>query len=484
VGAELARAGAVLGSAGLAVLLVATAKGLRLGGLACWALGAALLSLYLAPDGHAAALAAAAGGGLIAACAAGAVLFRWPWLLPFAVLACAPVRIPVDLEDETSNLLLPLYGVVAGAAIALGLRLLRGDRRVRELGPLTLPLAGLVAWSGLSILWTDDLRQGAIFITAFVLPFGLLTVAVARLSWSRRLLAGLYAQLALMAVLFAAIGIYQWLTRDVFWNPKVIVANAYAPFYRVNSVFWDPSIYGRFLVVAILASLVVVLYGGAGRVALAAGVAIVATWIGLVFSFSQSSFAALLVGVLGAAALVWRWRAATALAIASVALLSVGFSAPPIREAILDDVEAGLNKASSGRAELVTNGVRLAVDHPVAGVGAGGFRRAYAKETGLRGAEPKRAASHNTPVTVAAETGFVGLALLAWLVGAAIVLPLRRASRSFAGRTSLIVAIGLTAIAVHSLFYNAFFEDPMVWGLLGLSALVLAWRTPAEKEAA
>ena len=37
------------------------------------------------------------------------------------------------------------------------------------------------------------------------------------------------------------------------------VDNAYAPvgwFYRVNSVFYDPSIYGRFLVVGILASLV------------------------------------------------------------------------------------------------------------------------------------------------------------------------------------------------------------------------------------
>jgi hypothetical protein len=29
----------------------------------------------------------------------------------------------------------------------------------------------------------------------------------------------------------------------------------------------------------------------------------------------------------------------------------------------------------------------------------------------------------------------------------------------------------LAAIAVHSLFYNAFFEDPMVWGLFALIAL-------------
>ena len=51
----------------------------------------------------------------------------------------------------------------------------------------------------------------------------------------------------------------------------MIVGNAYAPFYRVNSVFYDPSVYGRFLVVAILAALVVALYGRDRRVAYAVG---------------------------------------------------------------------------------------------------------------------------------------------------------------------------------------------------------------------
>jgi O-antigen ligase len=476
VGTELARLGGVLGGAGLALFLVAPGRWSRLAALVTWAAGALLLALELAPAGHGRALAAAAAGGVVLAAAAGAVLLRWPWLVAFAALACVPARIPVTVGDEEANLLLPLYGVVAGVAVALAVAVLRGDPRARELGPLAWPLAALSAWSGLSMLWTDDVRQGAITLLAFVLPFGLLAVAIARLEWSRRLLSWLYAQLALMALAFAAIGVYQWLTRDVFWNPKVIVANAYAPFYRVNSVFWDPSIYGRFLVLAILASLVLVLYGGVGRTALLAAAAIAATWVGLVFSFSQSSFAALIVGVLATAALAWRWRAAAALGLASLALLSVGFSAPPVRDAILDDVEAGLNKATSGRAGLVTNGAEIALDHPVEGVGIGGFRRAYAEKTGLRGEEPKRAASHNTPVTVAAELGLPGVALLLWLVAAAIVLPLRRASRSFAGRTSLIVAIALAAITVHSLFYNAFFEDPTTWGLLGLAALVLAWR--------
>jgi putative inorganic carbon (HCO3(-)) transporter len=480
VALELARLGGVVGGLGLAALLLAPTRALRLAALAAWAIGAVLLAIELAPRGHTALLLAAGAAGLVLAAIAGVVLARWPWLVAFAALACVPARIPVTVGDEEANLLLPLYGVVAGATVALALQLVRGDTRVRELGPLAWPLAGFAAWAGASMLWTDDVRQGSIALLAFVLPFGVLAVSIARLEWSRRVLTGLYAQLTLMALAFAVIGVYQWLTRDVFWNPKVIVGNAYAPFYRVNSVFWDPSIYGRFLVVAILASLVLVLHGAARRIALAAGVAIAATWAGLVFSFSQSSFVALIVGVLATAALVWRWRAAAALGIASVALLSVGFSAPPVRNAILEDVETGVNKATSGRAGLVTNGARIALDHPAAGVGIGGFRRAYAERTGLRGEEPKRAASHNTPVTVAAEMGFPGLAFLAWLVAAGIVPPLRRASRSFAGRTSLIVAIALAAITVHSLFYDAFFEDPTTWGLFGLAALVVAWRGAPE----
>ena len=63
---------------------------------------------------------------------------------------------------------------------------------------------------------------------------------------------------------------------------------------------------------------------------------------------------------------------------------------------------------TSGRSNLASKGARLAVHHPLIGVGVGGFRRAYADLTHLRGKEPKAAASHTTPITVAAENGSRG----------------------------------------------------------------------------
>jgi len=74
-------------------------------------------------------------------------------------------------------------------------------------------------------------------------------------------------------------------------------------------------------------------------------------------------------------------------------------------------------------------------------------------------------------VTVAAETGVLGFALFLWLVFAALVTPLRRWSNTPLGRARLACGLGLLAILVHSLFYNALFEDPMFWGLLALGAV-------------
>ena len=138
----------MLGCAGLAVLLVATRRELRLAGLVAWLTGAGGLALYLAPDGRAAELAVAGVVGALLALAGGYALLRWPWALAFATIACIPIRLPVDIGDEDVSLLLPLYFVIGSLVVALGWSLVRGDTRSRELGPVALPLAAFVAWTG------------------------------------------------------------------------------------------------------------------------------------------------------------------------------------------------------------------------------------------------------------------------------------------------------------------------------------------------
>jgi putative inorganic carbon (HCO3(-)) transporter len=467
----LADAGGVAGALGLATLMLATGRSARVAGFVGWAFGMGALAYYLAPHGHRSLLAGAAFVGLIGAAAGGAILVRVPWLLPFFALAVAPARLPVHVGGTDANLLLPLYAVVAAAALALFWELPGEQERRRELGPVAWPLALWIAWTGISILWTEDLRQGAIELVFFVLPFGLLAVSIARLPWRAAGIRWLGIQLLAMGVVFAAVGIYQWTTRDIFWNPKLLVGNAYEPIYRVNSVFYDPSIYGRFLVLAILAGLAFVLSRLRTREAGAVVVCVAIVWTGLYYSYSQSSFAALIVGVLAATALVWRRRAGIAVVATLVLVAAVALATPHVRHTLLSHTRSNWNSATSGRASLVSNGIRIAFDHPVIGVGVSGFKRAYADRLGLKGKEPKAAASHDTPVTVAAETGFPGLALLVWLVAAALAAAIRPGWRGFAARSSATFGIMVAAIVVHSLFYNALFEDPIFWGLLALVAV-------------
>jgi hypothetical protein len=401
-------------------------------------------------------------------------------MLGGAVLACAPARIPVHIGKTPGNLLLPMYLVVAAAAFALLWELFGDETRTRELGPLAWPVAAFAAWNGLAFLWTDDVRQGSIYLLFYFLPFGLLAVSLSRLPWLVGGVQTIAVQLGLMGLVFALVGCVQYLTRNVYWNPKVKVDNAYAPsswFYRVNSVFYDPSIYGRFLVLAILTLLVVAFRSRrwVPPVALAVGLV---TWIGLVPSFSQSSFVALGAGLVVLIGVLWGRRSLLPIAVVLVLAAVASLAVPQVRHRVLG--KASSSRATDGRTKLVKNGIRLALHHPL-GVGTGGFKHGYAQLTHQHGA-PKTAASHDTPITVAAELGLPGLVLFVWLIAVAFGLAFRSATRAgppIARSASLAFGLALVAIVVHSLFYDSLFEDPLFWGAFALAAAAARSTVPA-----
>ena len=477
-----AQAAGAIGALGLALLVVAPRRDLRVAGLAAWALGCAGLTVYLAPHGHHRLLAAAAVLLAIAAAVGTWAALRVPWLLAVATLACVPARIPVHVGSTQANLLLPLYGVVVVAALALAWELYGDDsNRSRELGPLAWPVAAFVAWDGVSLLWSKDPRQGAIELLFFVLPFGLLAVVLARLVWSRAWVLTLYVQLAVMALVFAVIGIVQYETRNIFWNPKVRVDNAYAPsgwFYRVNSVFYDPSIYGRFLVIGILASLVVVLFRrGDPLWSIAAALTIVITWVG-----PPAVVLAVELPRADGRRSPWRpWSPGAGAACCSsascVVLLGVALVASP------DDPPQGVAVARDERpldARLDRAEGRL----PPSGVGRRRRRlqarvrraRASARARSRRRPRRTRRRSPSRP-----SSAFPGLLLFLWLVVTAVALAFRRLGRDFDGAARLAFGLALVAILVHCIFYNALFEDPSFWGLLALVAVgARTWRPVAE----
>src|SRR5579864_445768 len=383
--------GGPLGCLGVALLLAARGPRLRVSALALVGTGAALLGAEVAPAAHRTAIAFGVAGAVLASVPVGMLLKRRPWLLAFAILPALPVRLPLTLAGTQSQVELPLYVLACAAGVQIVLETLDGDRRSRELVPISLPLAGFVLWTGASLGWSDDVQAGSLQLLAYFLPFAVIGVAIARLEGSRRAVVWLLVELVSLALVFAAIGVYQYETHTIFWNPKVMIGNAYEPFYRVNSVFWDPSIYGRFLMIAIVAALVVVVRGESKRVMLVAATALGAIWVGLLISYSQSSFAGLIVAVVLLMAVVWRRAAVLAAGCVAILLVSTGIANPNIQNAFLKRSGAALNRATSDRAALIYNGIRIAIDNPVVGVGVGGFRRHYAALTHLKGKEPKKA---------------------------------------------------------------------------------------------
>jgi O-antigen ligase len=457
---------------GLAVLLLARTRRNRIAGLAYAGVGTILLVASFSPA-SVVELVAAIIGALVLAPLLAWVFRREPWLIAYATLAFIPFRV----HFLHHQLLVPLYLVALGAAGLLLWQLVDGDERTRELGIASWPLALYLGWIGISLEWTVDIHAAAIDLLAFYIPLTIIAISIARLPWQPSRIRLLYGELVAMALVFAAVGFYQYETRSIFQNGKVQIANTYGAIFRVNSVFFDPSIYGRFLVIAIVPTVVLIVRGRLGRLGWAALGFIAVAWVGLLVSFSQSSFAALLVAVFGAAVVVWRWKSLLALVAAVVVLGGIVATQPTLMRGLRHHTTGGLNSATHGRASLIANGIRIAKAHPAIGVGLGGFEHAYSKRTHRT---PRKSASHNTPVTVAAEQGAVGLLVFFWLLGALLLAAYRRMEHPVFGRLALSAGLGLVAIFVHSLAYNDFFEDPTTWGLIGLIALAAPIRVRAR----
>ena len=469
----LAEIAAPIACLGLAVLLVARTRRNRIAGLGYALVGTVLLIASLTPA-SAVELAAALVGAVVIGPLLALLFKREPWLVAFATLAFIPFRV----HFLHHQLLVPLYAVALGAAALLLWQLVEGDDRSRELGIASWPLALYLGWIGLSVEWTVDLHAAVIELLAFYIPFTIIAVSIARLPWRPSRLRLLYGELAAMALVFVGVGFYQYATRNILQNSKLKIANTYSALFRVNSVFFDPSIYGRFLVIALIPTAVLIVRGRFGRWGIVALAGAAVVWFGLLISFSQSSFAALLVAVFLLSAVVWRWKSLFALAAVIVVAGGIAVTQPKLMHALRHHTTSGLNGATSGRASLVANGIRIAKAHPAVGVGLGGFEHAYSKRTHRT---PRQSASHNTPVTVAAEGGGVGLVLYLALLGALLLAAYRRIGHRVFGMLALSAGLGLVAILVHSLAYNDFFEDPTTWGLIGLIALAAPTRVRAPR---
>ena len=475
---------------------------------------------------HIAALAAI---GIAAVAALAALFYRWPILLPLAIVAALPFRVPLHAGGDTANLLVPLYLVIAGGVMAVVLRdwtappaggggagVPRGAEAAlppstvgdaAPTGPagrsaVWLPrvLAAVVVLYALQTLYSGDFSKGLQNVCFFLAPF---TVAYGLLSdvrWDRRLLTLVLCVVGLEAVAFVLVGSVEYVTRDLFWNDQVIRSNEFHTYFRVNSVFWDPNVYGRYLALVIVVAMAALLWVKDRRSFALLTVLVGVLWVGLAQTFSQSSFIALLAGLAVLAALRWSWkwtlRAVLVGLVGAVLVVTLVGGSGKLNF-------SRLNIDTSGRANLVSGGLDLFTERPIQGYGSGSFQTAYRAHA--KNKDAPVSVSHTEPVTVAAEQGLLGLLLYLALIavalwtmtagirgspvggaegeaenGASLPRPQASPSAPLAARAAVLAAF--VALLVHTMAYAGFFEDPITWVLLAVGASLAA--APAVRDSA
>lgn len=475
-------AGALAGALGAALLLLSRTRAALLGGFALVGAGAIALVIAFRPDAGLSSVPTS--GAAIAAllvtlvllAASAAALVRFPAIVIPLLLFTAPLRPPLDPDGEASLFVtlqpegmvgyhFPFYAVLAAAVLALVWRTLRGEP-VRTIPRVfALPAAGLIALTAASLVWSSDETEGISQLMLFWLPFAALIAVIARAPFATWLPRVLAAIVVASGTLFALVGIGEWIAGEVFfYTPGLEQANATSSIFRVTSIFQDPSIYARHLVVA-MSVLLVALWLGRVRSALAIPcLAVLAA--GLYFSYSQSAMAALVAVAAGIAFAAGDARVRRVIVVTALGLAIVASGA-----LIGAFVDGSAQSFTRNRLGLVTDTATVFANHPLIGVGVGG-QPVASREEADTGTSLGRSTSHTTPLTIAAELGVVGLALyVALLYGAArlLVAVWRRDPALGLGMAAVFVVL-----FVHSLVYEGFFEEPTTWGLIAAAVAALA----------
>jgi putative inorganic carbon (HCO3(-)) transporter len=414
---------------------------------------------------------------------------------PLAVLAL-PFRVPITTGGTTSNLLVPLYAVVAVGGLAYIGGAWRRARspylsrreetaaRDAPAAPRSTPeprllttverlLALTLVLYAVQSLYSADFQAALQNMVFFYVPFTLLYRLLREVLWGRGMLRGCLLVAVGLGLVFSAIGFAEYATKSIFLNSKLVYSNDLHAYFTVNSVFDDPDIFGRYLALTMLLLSAGLLYRRAGRELWGTITALAVMWACLCLTLSRSSLAALLVGLAVLAALRWRPSRALVVAVVVIAIGAITIAATPRTFGL----NQGVNGVASGRGGLVSGGISLFSQRPLYGYGSGSFVTQYRRHH--HNVDTTLSASHTIPITVAAEQGLIGLIVYLALILSALGL-LVRGARGDPARSA--IAATFAGLLFHTLLYADFLEDPTTWALLGVGAALTAASPPGPRS--
>ena len=432
---------------------------------------------------HTVAFAVAAGGCV----AAGVALYEPRAIGPLLTLAL-PLEISklwlpfLQTRAELGGGLPPTSIVDAGrivVALAFAVWLIRPARPRADVvpsSPMTLPLAMLFAVYALSTLYAIDVaaaRTESLRLLFSLGAFALVPFFVRDRSSLRWTMLAFIASAATLA----ATGIYQQATGYFFWNPGLGLYGE----RRINTTFADPNHFARFLLEGIVVAIALWFFVDRRmRFALLAPT-IALCVLTLVFTGSRGAWivGALVLPIAVMAlpvARVLRLRmlatGVTLLIVAAVALTA--FS--PFFSKRINTFTFGV-EASGARPYLVKAGLNMFADHPLTGVGAGGYQSSFENDY-YRYKDPKIKAnitmSHTSLVTIMAELGAIGLAALAFVAVRWVLYSRSLIRVATPAMRALLIGIAIISaiIFLGSQSEGRFLEDPYLWFATGLAVAI------------
>ena len=421
------------------------------------------------------------------AIAAGLALYEPRLIGPMLALALpleiSKLAFPVlETRSELGGGLGPTSIVDAGrimVAVAFAVWLIRPRRARSDVlpsSPLTMPLALLFAVYALSTLYAVDAsaaRTESLRLLFSMGMFALIPFFVrdrASLRWT------LYAIVFAMAAL-SLVGIYEEAAGKFLWNAGLGLYGE----RRINATFADPNHFARFLLEGIVVALVLWFFvGRRAKFAFLLPAMLVAI-LTQEFTGSRGSWVVgvvtlpLAVAALPVARSLRLRMLGMGVALLVLAALVVAAFNPYFSKRV-DTFKFGFN-AAGARPYLVEAGLSMFRDHPLAGVGAGGYQASF-EEDYYSYKDPKIKAnvtmSHTSAVTIMAELGAIGIVAVAF-VAARWAMFVRSASGRSEGELRAVlagVALISAIIFLGSQTEGRFLEDPFLWLAAGLAVAV------------
>lgn len=300
-------------------------------------------------------------------------------------------------------------------------------------------------------------------------------------NWARKPanLRAAWTALAVSTLVLAVVAVILQVTGTYIWNPTFL-GNGYM---RVSASFADSNNFARFL--SFGAGIAVLMFADREPVRLrwAFAAAALASAAANPFTYSRAGWVIFVGSVLLAIALSRNRRRAALLAAAVLALFAAVIVTNPGTFARAELIEANLTgpmangrfawlnhlPLDSVRLYLAGAGLQMFLDHPILGVGFGGFQQAILT-TYSDFIPPGRSTTlpHTSSIAILAELGIVGALMVLVLFGSLFVEIWRR-SKGLAERwPAAATAVGLVAILIASQTEGRLFEEPYLWVFLGL----------------